>query len=239
MVHYERLRHSAVAPPDPGWGVQAGGTCSHAARLLHAARGRHPHREAAVPLGVERRRAFEDAASCRPVELGDVTLQFSRSSGPGGQSEQAQHQGRAAARPRPQPRVDPAQGARAAAAHPPQRINTRDVLGVLGVRSSARSTPTRQGRPARVQALLDDACAAAAPPKEPSPEKRRRIRALQTAENRKRIEERKRLSQKKRATSRCVDGGRKTARAKRGGGFAGNPWSQAAGLLRPALTSAT
>ena len=143
--------------------------------------------------------AFEDAASCRPVELGDVTLQFSRSSGPGGQNVNKLNT-KAELRldlDRSRAWIPPKVLAQLRRIHR-NRISTRDVLVVSASQFRTQHANVKDGL-ARVQALLDDACAAAAPPKEPSPEKRRRIRALQTAENRKRIEEKKRLSQKKSA----------------------------------------
>ena len=163
-------------------------------------------RRAAQPLRIARLcsassgdGAFEEAASCRPVELGDVTLQFSRSSGPGGQNVNKLNT-KAELRldlDRSRAWIPPKVLAQLRRIHR-NRISTRDVLVVSASQFRTQHANVKDGL-ARVQALLDDACAAAAPPKEPSPEKRRRIRALQTAENRKRIEEKKRLSQKKSA----------------------------------------
>ena len=98
--------------------------------------------------------AFEDAASCRPVELGDVTLQFSRSSGPGGQNVNKLNT-KAELRldlDRSRAWIPPKVLAQLRRIHR-NRISTRDVLVVSAAQFRTQHANVKDGL-ARVQALL-------------------------------------------------------------------------------------
>ena len=76
------------------------------------------------------------------------------------------------------------------------RVNKEDVLVVTSTQFRTQQMNLKDALD-RVDGIIQGACEAAAPPKEPSAAKQKRIKKLKRKDNRKRLDSKKKLSDKK------------------------------------------